>query len=202
MVFGIMLILTNDLSLKLMGVCVYQFGYAFLYAGLWSLYAYLVRYSTFNYYWLAVSAAFGTFLGRTISVIAIEGLESILLASSILKFFIVAVLFGAMLAAIILYGQNNMKSGWGSVKIQAEFIPTNAQEQKCNAIAAISNLTGREKDVLVLLSKGCNAKTISDRLCISTGTAKTHIKHVYGKLNIHSQQELIELIDRNDQLQK
>ena len=66
-------------------------------------------------------------------------------------------------------------------------------------IAAVSNLTGREKDVLLLLSKGCNAKSISDRLCISPGTAKTHIKHVYNKLGVHSQQELINLVERNGQ---
>ncbi len=199
MAYGIMLVLTKDLSLGLMGACVYQFGFDFLYAGLWSLYAYLVRYSTFNYYWLAVSAAFGTFLGRTISVTVIEGLRSVPSASVGLDFFILTVLFGAMLVAIMLYGQNNMKSGWGSVKIQAEFIPTDPQEQNCNVIAAVSNLTGREKDVLLLLSKGCNAKSISDRLCITPGTAKTHIKHVYNKLGVHSQQELINLVERNGQ---
>ena len=199
MAYGIMLVLTKDLSLGLMGACIYQFGFDFLYAGLWSLYAYLVRYSTFNYYWLAVSAAFGTFLGRTISVTVIEGLKSVPSASVGLDFFLLTVLFGAILAAIMLYDQNNMKSGWGSVKIQAEFIPTDPQEQNCNAIAAVSNLTGREKDVLLLLSKGCNAKSISDRLCISPGTAKTHIKHVYNKLGVHSQQELINLVERNGQ---
>ena len=32
-------------------------------------------------------------------------------------------------------------------------------------------------------------------LYISEGTAKTHIRHIYRKLNIHSQQDLIHLID-------
>ena len=37
--------------------------------------------------------------------------------------------------------------------------------------------------------------TIQQQLYISEGTAKTHIRHIYRKLNIHSQQDLIHLID-------
>ena len=37
--------------------------------------------------------------------------------------------------------------------------------------------------------------TSSQQLYISEGTAKTHIRHIYRKLNIHSQQDLIHLID-------
>ena len=36
---------------------------------------------------------------------------------------------------------------------------------------------------------------IQQQLYISEGTAKTHIRHIYRKLNIHSQQDLIHLID-------
>ena len=36
---------------------------------------------------------------------------------------------------------------------------------------------------------------IMEELVISEGTAKTHINHVYKKLNVHSRHELLDLIE-------
>ncbi len=203
MVYGVLLLTTETLPQELTGFLVFQFGYDFLYAGLWSLYSYLIRYSTFNYYWLAISAAFGTFFGRSISIFSIEILKAFPELTAYLNLFVLTVLFGAMVAAIMFYGQNNMKSGWGSIKPQDDFLSSDVHERNYSAIAAMSELTPREKDVLRLLSKGNNAKSISEKLCISPGTAKTHVKHVYGKLGVHSQQELIDMVEQNEmQLQE
>ena len=53
----------------------------------------------------------------------------------------------------------------------------------------------RETEVMYLLAKGHNAAYIQDSLYISRSTAKTHINHVYRKLDIHSQQELINMVE-------
>ena len=34
-----------------------------------------------------------------------------------------------------------------------------------------------------------------DELCISRSTAKTHINHIYKKLDIHTQQELLKMVE-------
>lgn len=44
-------------------------------------------------------------------------------------------------------------------------------------------------------ARGYKSSHIQQQLYISEGTAKTHIRHIYRKLNIHSQQDLIHLID-------
>lgn len=54
-------------------------------------------------------------------------------------------------------------------------------------------LSARELEVFQLLAEGYSRPYIEKRLCISTGTAKTHIRRVYGKLGVGSQDELIEL---------
>jgi len=43
-------------------------------------------------------------------------------------------------------------------------------------------LTARERDVLVLLAKGCSYAEIARRLGISLHTVTTHIKNCYLKL--------------------
>ena len=52
-----------------------------------------------------------------------------------------------------------------------------------------------ESEVMYYLAHGYKSSHIQQQLYISEGTAKTHIRHIYRKLNIHSQQDLIHLID-------
>lgn len=61
-------------------------------------------------------------------------------------------------------------------------------------LARERKLTSREIDVLLLLVRGKNRATIAEELCISQNTAHTHIMHVYQKLDVHDQQELIKMI--------
>ncbi len=66
---------------------------------------------------------------------------------------------------------------------------------RCAEITLRYALTPREHEVLILLARGRNASYISQSLAISHDTAKTHIKNIYLKLDIHSQQELLDMIE-------
>ncbi len=67
-------------------------------------------------------------------------------------------------------------------------------ERALEAIAHTCQLTPREIEVFRLLSLGRDISTIENDLCISRNTAKMHIRHVYQKLEVHSKQELIDLV--------
>lgn len=47
-------------------------------------------------------------------------------------------------------------------------------------------LTQREKEILELIAIGNNSRKISDELCISIHTVKTHIYNVYNKINVNN----------------
>ena len=72
---------------------------------------------------------------------------------------------------------------------------------QCEEIANRYLLSRRETEVMFLLAKGHNAAFIQEKLCISKSTAKTHISHIYRKLDIHNQQELLAMVDasRNEE---
>lgn len=55
-------------------------------------------------------------------------------------------------------------------------------------------LSKREAEVAWLYGQGYSLSKVASRLFISTGTAQTHIKSIYRKLDIHSRNELIEII--------
>ncbi len=70
--------------------------------------------------------------------------------------------------------------------------------RRCDVIANTYLLSRRESEVLSYLARGYNSAYIQEQLYISEGTAKTHIRHIYRKLNIHSQQDLMRLVDEID----
>ena len=67
--------------------------------------------------------------------------------------------------------------------------------QRCERVANDHGLTPREQEVMILLAKGRDAEYIQNALVISNHTVKTHRCHIYSKLDIHSQQELLDLIE-------
>ncbi len=52
-------------------------------------------------------------------------------------------------------------------------------------------LSTREIEVLQFLSKGFLYKEIADKMNISASTVKTHINHIYAKLQVHNKTEAI-----------
>ena len=76
----------------------------------------------------------------------------------------------------------------------------NQLDENCTCLSDEFGLTAREREVFVLLAHGRNGRYIMDHLIISRNTAKSHIKHIYSKLGVHSHQELIDLATRGQSL--
>ena len=66
---------------------------------------------------------------------------------------------------------------------------------KCETVANTFLLSRRETEILFFLAKGHNAAYIQEKLYISEGTAKTHIRHIYRKCDIHNQQDLMRMVE-------
>lgn len=58
-----------------------------------------------------------------------------------------------------------------------------------------SPLTEREWEVLDLLAQGAGTAEIAERLDVRIGTVRTHIKHVLGKLGLHSRKDAIRYLE-------
>ena len=56
-------------------------------------------------------------------------------------------------------------------------------------------LSSRETEVMELIARGHGVATIAEKLVISENTVRTHSKHIYTKLDIHSRQELLDLLE-------
>lgn len=67
-------------------------------------------------------------------------------------------------------------------------------QRLCGIMALDFGLSAREADVLELLVVGKDAKAIADELFISFNTVRSHIRRIYVKLDVHSRQELLDLV--------
>ena len=64
------------------------------------------------------------------------------------------------------------------------------------AIAEDYGLTRREAEVLPYLARGRSAKVIAEALFVSESTVRTHIRRILEKTDLHSKQQVIDLIEK------
>jgi DNA-binding NarL/FixJ family response regulator len=57
------------------------------------------------------------------------------------------------------------------------------------ASAEVEDLSPREREILELLAQGLPNKEIADRLSLTDGTVRWHLRHVYHKLHVRSRTE-------------
>ena len=79
--------------------------------------------------------------------------------------------------------------------VEGSTAPPQGQGDALAAIARCYQLTNRETEVLGYVARGRSAAYIRDELHISLNTANAHIKHIYQKTDVHSKQELIDLVE-------
>jgi DNA-binding NarL/FixJ family response regulator len=65
-----------------------------------------------------------------------------------------------------------------------------------------SPLSYRETEVLELLSKGYTFSKIAENFLITTETVKTHVRHIYDKLDVRSKMEALNVAKANRLIQQ
>ena len=68
-------------------------------------------------------------------------------------------------------------------------------EKRCQQIAAENGLAQQETEVFALLARGRDVGYICQEPYIARNTANAHRKSIYTKLGIHSQQDLLSLVE-------
>lgn len=126
-----------------------------------------------------------------------------------------AIITALFFIAIMILDPRDIRSNWGvtptnpddtaSLKVQPVFATEEMSglqeciDAKTEKVAARGldflqerfGLTNREMDVAELLYQGRSIPFIQEALCIAEGTALTHARHIYRKMDVHSRQEFI-----------
>ena len=140
---------------------------------------------------MALAAASAGMLAATLLVppAGVESLSSpVLLAASL-----AAMLY---LALVFLPNGRSWISRWGFSSFVAPESRETFRMRRIGELTAQYGLTKREFEVLDLLAQGKNKDAISAELVLSPLTVKTHARNIYAKLDVHTQRELVELVER------
>lgn len=102
-------------------------------------------------------------------------------------------------ATAFLLSERQLSSPWGAVLKGAFSNSELAQERnrlgtKCHELADRFALTQREEEILLLLAQRKKPADIERELFVANSTVKTHTKHIYQKLDVHSRKELFGLL--------
>lgn len=69
---------------------------------------------------------------------------------------------------------------------------------RCARVAAEHGLSARETEIFRMLAQGRSQPYIRDALYLSKNTVSTHARHIYRKLDVHSKQELLDLLEERE----
>lgn len=86
-------------------------------------------------------------------------------------------------------------SGMGLVAIVAKGLEADPAAAVAD-FARAYGLTGREARLVQCLAEGCGLMEAAARLGVSRNTARTHMRHVYSKVDTHRQSDLMRLLAR------
>lgn len=99
-----------------------------------------------------------------------------------------------LVALTLSFSGDNAATVWSLMSQQTQF--TGKFRRACHRIESTYGLTKRESEILELVMRGRSGPYIQDKLVISKNTYQTHMRNVYTKLDIHSQQDLLDLLER------
>lgn len=67
---------------------------------------------------------------------------------------------------------------------------------QASQVSRLYGLTRREEEVLACLAEGMNRAQIQDELVLSESTVRTHLRHIYAKLDVHTKEDAISAVKR------
>jgi DNA-binding CsgD family transcriptional regulator len=110
-----------------------------------------------------------------------------------------AVFVLVVISTFFLLSEKQLSSTWGVILNESpanekEVLEKNRLGMKCAELAKQFSLSQREEEILLLLAQRKKRSVIEQELFIARSTLKTHVRHIYQKLDIHSKQELYELL--------
>ena len=127
--------------------------------------------------------------------------DDVVLAYPVVRAMVALVGLVLVLVCVLIWkSEAAVNADWGA---QGVGIGTNVHEPgphelflaRCDALAERYGLTARETELLAMALKGKTRSQIEQELHLSANTVKTHLRHAYGKLGVHSKAEASELLE-------
>lgn len=187
---------------NIIGTGFHQFGYQYFYIILWAIWPVLASRANVPSGWIAAWGLFSIQLGQLAGSV-VSGYLAVNLTTDFEHALLAAgVIFLILLITLYAIGKGSPNTGWGFVRPIEELDTSSDFEKTCTRVARQFRLSPREIEVFFFLAKGRNRAHIKEELVVSDETVKSHVKNIYRKIDVHSQQELIDMIEAENESEK
>ncbi|HBT94930.1 MAG TPA: LuxR family transcriptional regulator [Coriobacteriia bacterium] len=179
------------------GISLQQIGFCYVHLVMWGLCSYLTKNfklpATWVIAWPTCCLMLGELIGGITGSILIQQGD----ADHQIGMMATCMVFILLMASLIMLSNRNLLTGWGMASPAHHVHGEMTVDAIVDRFALEKNLTRRESEIFALMARGRNRKVISAELVISEETAKSHISGLYRKLDVHSQQDLLSLVEEN-----
>ena len=105
-----------------------------------------------------------------------------------------------LICTLIWMSERSVNADWGAsgISIESSVHVPGPRDQlivRCEKLALEHGLTERETEILELIAQGKSRVEIEQALFLSQNTVKTHARHLYAKLGVHSKEGAYELVN-------
>ncbi|NGM17554.1 LuxR family transcriptional regulator [Eggerthellaceae bacterium zg-893] len=182
--------------LNLVGFFLHQIGYQYFYTVIWALWPVMASRCRVSRMRLVSLGIFGVQFGQLAGSLAGAFIIGLGLDSQGLGLVSSVSVFVVLVVALFAFGNPVPSDGWITLRPFGQHEERRSKfRQSLESLSTVRGLSPRETEVFELLARGRNKQAIARQLCISENTAKTHIKNVYRKLGVHSQQAMMDMIE-------
>lgn len=182
-------------NVPLLGTTIQLAGFSFIHLVMWGVCTYFIKNLNLPATWVIGVSTCGFMLGQLagalVSLASTQAGEGFFSSHNLAAM----ILFITLFASLLMMSSTNLRTGWGLARLDFSEQAEQETEPAVEGLIAEFMLTERQTSILLLLIRGRNRRIISKELFISEETVKTHIQQIYRKLNVHSRQELIDLIE-------
>ena len=141
-------------------------------------------------------SGFGSVVGAFLGVWASERIGQNSFVFELVVDVVVLVFVAYVLIGLKDFSFTRTIGGVTPVQQGAAAAPEPTFEEHCALVAAEYGLTPREVEVFQMLARGRDRAYIQEQLGVSRNTVKTHVRSIYAKLDIHTHQDLIDLVEQ------
>ena len=182
-------------DVPLVGISFQLVGFCYVHLVMWGLCSYLTKNFRLPAIWVVslptCCLMIGQLLGGNISNILTQRPDMFYW----IQIMAMVMVFVLLMASLFMFSNRNLTTGWGLVLPSQRLTSDSSLESVAQQLTIENNITPREAEIFLLMARGRNRRVISEELVVSEETIKSHINSIYRKLDIHSQQELLDLVE-------
>lgn len=172
-------------------------GYRFIDIMMWALCTYLVKQRGLSANWVFAWTTCALLIGQVCGALFGNAFFfTIGFYSDTTLVLSVVMIFVLLAGSLLLSSRKNLQTGWGMVRPGRNDDTIDNFEMGCKLVCRQHNLTAREEEIFILLALGKSRNYMCEKLTLSKETVKTHVRNIYKKTDIHSQQEVFFAVEK------